>query len=147
MFYQYRRRSGAITTGLYTQIQHMAHFAVVLRSLYSFASGELDKQSFDPLIAKCWAQYFFQCIIRHWFTQEAIQNIPRIERRNTLKKLFSNGMEDFWHLVKVDAWQRQVAARVISLFVQYPCFGWCADFFFKNYETLHKMKDKLFPRK
>ena len=146
LFYRYRKRVGSITTTKKT-IQHLPHLAVGLRSLCSLAMAASAEPSFEPRIAKCWAQYLLHRILRFWFTQEAITSIPRAGRRDTLKVLFNNGMDHFRKLAKADIWQRQVIARMICLFVQYPCLGWFCDGFFKCHDALHKIKANLFRKK
>lgn len=147
-FYHYRRRNNSITTTKNNDLLHLTNYAIVFRSLFAFHTMVSVEPDYSREVAACWAKSWISKLFILWFSEHFVKEIPRQQRRDTLKVLFSNGFDDFNALLQVSSYKRRFAGWWVRLFVSRPSWAWASELFFlKIYFPLTNLKLNRFIRK
>ena len=141
MFYLYRVRAESIQTSAKGAGYFLKDWAIIFRSLLAFHNSVVRDQDFDRRITKYWCQQWITGIFSFWFDKRSLRDIPRQNRVETIKLLFSNGYGDLVALLDGSSIKRKFAALWMVAFAELPPLRWCAEqFFVRLYIPLTKLK-------
>ena len=129
-FYLYRIRANSVSTAARGAGYFHKDFAVILHSLFAFHAKVSKTPGFDPRISACWSRQWIYILLSKWFSGLFVRQIPRRERLETLKIIFSEGFGDFDLLLKAAKRSRKIAGWWVKFFFRHPGAGGLAEMFF-----------------
>ena len=146
-FYVYRLRPGAVGSSARGHGYFLGDWAVICRSLFSFAAREAARPGFDRRVAECWAKQWISRVFYFWFSPDAVRTIPREKRRTTLRTALEGQSSDgFRLLAKTLPPAKRAACRAALAFAERPAASGLCERFFRAYFALAEKKRGWAPR-
>ena len=139
-YYIYRIRPQSVQTAAKGVDYFYKDYAIIFRSLLSFHATVSKSPGFDNRVAASWANTWLTIIFLRWFHPNAVKQIPRSRRMETLNILFSEGFADFNALLNYTSMRRRLAGWWVRAFVKRPCLRKAAELFFAAYFALSRKK-------
>ena len=129
--YIYRIRDGSVQSSARSYGYFYRDWSVILHSLFAFHAKVSSAPGFDRAVTKAWAKTWLSTLFIKWFSRDFVANVPRKERLDSLKKIFSRGMDDFNSLLNgCGSRPRRIAGWWVKAFVQYAVARPLAEAFF-----------------
>ncbi len=143
--YQYRVRDDSAQTARKSRFDlFYDHYAVIYRSLLAFFDAVSKEDGFDLRVAESWARaWISRQIAFEWFSPTVLDSVPRVRRADTLRALFAGGFGAFDRLRRAGGAKTSLLGWWMELFVRHPALRGCAEGFFRAYNALSRLKDRL----
>jgi glycosyltransferase involved in cell wall biosynthesis len=129
-FYIYRIRQNSVQTNAKGKGYFYKDWTVIIRSLLAFHAEVTKEPGFDTRVSVAWARAWISILQIKWFSRDFVKEIPRQERLDSLRQIFSAGFEDSNALLRYASFARRVAGWWIRAFVRFPVLRPAAEFFF-----------------
>ena len=143
VFYTYYKGNPSSISHKSQDSGRLQSYARVYRSLLSFYADVSKEKAFDRRIAESWARAWTGKMFTLWF-EMYIDSIPRTQRWESLKVLFSDGFDSFRRLIRHASSLKRFAAWWMLLAVRHPSMaGLCEAFFSHVYFPLLNFKKRL----
>ncbi|MBQ7179334.1 MAG: hypothetical protein IJS08_18095, partial [Victivallales bacterium] len=144
VFYFYRHREGSIMTQTFNGLYYLTNRALVYQALLAFYVEVSREPDYNRKLDACWAKSWCAGIFIYWFSEAFVKKVPRAQRLETLRLLFSDGFDNFNALLKSSGFRRRLAAWWIRLFVKHPSLARASELFFlRVYFPLANRQNKL----
>ena len=129
--YIYRIRDGSVQSSARSYGYFYRDWSVILLSLFAFHAKVSSAPGFDRAVTKAWAKTWLSTLFIKWFSRDFVAKVPRKERLDSLKKIFSRGMDDFNSLLNgCGSRPRRIAGWWVKAFVRYAVARPLAEAFF-----------------
>jgi len=143
-YYLYRIRENSVSTAAVKK--GAGHFlkdwAIILKSLIDFHFKVSREPGYDRSISRLWARRWLELLCYFWFDRKNIKSIPRSQRLETLKPVFSDGFDAFSALLKNASRSKRIAGWWIKLFISCPSMRWAVEQYFLLYSGLAHLRSR-----
>ena len=129
-FYLYRIRVNSVSTAAKGAGYFHKDFAKIIHSLFAFHAKVSREPGFDTRVSACWSRQWGYVLLSKWFSRLFVKNIPRAERLETLRIVFSEGFGDFDALQKYATRRRKLAGWWVKAFVRHRSMRLFSELFF-----------------
>ena len=132
-FYLYRIRQNAVGSSAHGSRYFHGDWAIILKSLFAFHAKASQEDGFDTRVSQAWGRQWLSWLFFFWFAPNNVKMIPRQKRLDTLQVIFSDGFDDFNMLLKTNSVTRQIAGKLVYLYVKCSAIRAFVELFFRLY--------------
>ena len=139
-FYLYRINATSVSMTAKGPGYFHKDWAIITHSLFAFHAQVSHEPGFDRRLSLCWMRQWVPRFLYFWFEPRNVRTIPREQRLETLRIVFSEGFDDFDALLKVAGRSKRFAGWWVKMFLRHPAMRGLAEGFFRCWFRIAERK-------